>query len=130
MHVLNSQSVISFKCCDLIFVNDFRSTYLPIQNVMESLKKKNTRFRTSGSHCHTPVNLLLRLIAKGFGVHSNKDFLKPGCTGAIRRGPNSVKRRCIAIYSSKLDDDIRQQVVEGMWLNILCAMHFLAVMKS
>ena len=32
------------------------------------------------------------VIAKGLCVHSNKDFLKLGCTGAIRRGLNSQKK--------------------------------------
>lgn len=56
------------------------------------------------------------LIANGFGVRSSKDFLVPGYTGAdktIRRGHNSHKRRCLSIYLSKLEDDVRQKIIDG-----------------
>ena len=53
------------------------------------------------------------IIAQGVDVCSSKDFLKQGHGGAIRRGHNSRKRRCIVIYLSKIDDCDIRQVIDG-----------------
>ena len=71
----------------------------------------------SSTLSHSSTLITEAVIVKGFGVRSSKDFLKPGYTGAdttIRRGHNSYKRRCLSIYLS----GTRQQIIDGMWLNM------------
>ena len=72
------------------------------------------------------------IIAQGVGVRSSKDFLKQGHSGAIRRGHNS-RKRCIAIFLSKIDDCDIRQVIDGIFVCAtlsLIPLHFTVTTKE
>lgn len=53
------------------------------------------------------------IIYLGWGTRTSKDFLRADATTTtISRGKTDHKRRCIAIYLSKMPDDVQQQFLE------------------